>query len=134
MTKTATKRPASSRHSLSTQLKDIIESRGLTAYAVGRSAGVDPGVVQRFLSGERDIRLETADRIGAALGLRLVELGRKVRGRPARGEDPAPEPETASGRVIDVQLEPEASGPSPRDRPDPLEGARTGKPSGDERR
>jgi transcriptional regulator with XRE-family HTH domain len=59
------------------QLRDIIASRDLTAYAVGKRAGVDPGVVQRFLTNERDIRLETADRIAAALGLRLVEVNQK---------------------------------------------------------
>ena len=54
---------------------------GLTAYAVGRMAGVDPGVVKRFLTGERDIRMETADRLAAALGLRLVEVARRGPGR-----------------------------------------------------
>jgi hypothetical protein len=104
MTKTA-KRPATGRHCLSAQLKDIIASRDLAAYAVGRLAGVDPGVVQRFLTGERDIRLGTADRIGAALGLRLVEVGGKARGRAARrgeagpaAEAPAPAP-TAPGSL-----------------------------------
>jgi hypothetical protein len=38
-------------------------------------------MVQRFLTGQRDIRLATADAIAAALGLRLVEVGRG-RGRP----------------------------------------------------
>jgi transcriptional regulator with XRE-family HTH domain len=87
---------------LSNQLKDIIQSRGLTAYAVGRMAEVDPGVVQRFLTGERDIRLETADRIGAALGLRLVELGRKVRGRPAREVEPEQGPEASPAGGIEA--------------------------------
>ncbi len=79
----------SDRHALSGQLRDVIASRGLTGYALGRLADVDPGVVQRFITGERDIRMETADRLSAVLGLRLVEVGR-VRGRavPAR-PDPA---------------------------------------------
>jgi hypothetical protein len=33
-------------------------------------------MVARFVSGERDLRLGTVDRIAAALGLRLVEVGR----------------------------------------------------------
>lgn len=93
MPKTSTsKRPReTNRHGLGDQLRAVIESRGLTAYAAGRAAGVDPGVVQRFLTGERDIRLETADRLAAALGLRLVEVGRATRGRPrtARPAEPA---------------------------------------------
>lgn len=59
--------------SLSGQLRRVIKDRGLTAYEVGRISGVDPGMITRFLSGERDIRLSTADRIAAALGLGLVE-------------------------------------------------------------
>jgi transcriptional regulator with XRE-family HTH domain len=77
--------PATSRHTLSYQLREVIDSRGLTAYAVAKSAGVDPGVVQRFLTGRRDVMLGTADRIAAALGLRLVEPAR----RPRAGVRPA---------------------------------------------
>jgi transcriptional regulator with XRE-family HTH domain len=68
------RRPAADRHALSSQLRDIIESRGLSAYALGRQAEVDPGVISRFLAGVRDIRLETADKLARALGLRLVEV------------------------------------------------------------
>jgi transcriptional regulator with XRE-family HTH domain len=82
----------SDRHAISGQLKDIIASRGLTAYAIGKQADVDPCVVQRFITGERDIRMETADRIAAALGVRLVEVGRP-RGRVA------PSPVRSVGRV-----------------------------------
>jgi transcriptional regulator with XRE-family HTH domain len=75
-------RTGATRHNLAYQLREVIESRGLSAYAAARLAGVDPGVVSRFMTGERDIRLETDGRLAAALGLRLVEVGR--RGRPAR--------------------------------------------------
>jgi transcriptional regulator with XRE-family HTH domain len=68
-------RPEPVRHSLSYQLREIVEARGLTAYAAARLAGVDPGVVSRFMAGVRDIRLATADRLAAALKLRLVEVG-----------------------------------------------------------
>jgi transcriptional regulator with XRE-family HTH domain len=72
------------RHTLSQQLRDVIDSRGLTAYAVAKAADIDPGMVARFVSDERDLRLATVDRVAAALGLRLVEVGRakgRVRGR-----------------------------------------------------
>jgi len=74
------------KHTLSYQIREVIESRGITAYALGKEAGVDATVVGRFLSGERDLRLATADRIAAALGLRLVEVAARPRGRgrPAR--------------------------------------------------
>jgi len=108
--------PAPGKHGLRYQLREIVEARGLTAYALARRAGVDPGVVSRFLTGERDIRLETADRLAAALGLRLVEVGTKGRagrrGRPAgpegdRGVDAGPAgPGGASGPPGGVELAP----------------------------
>lgn len=77
--------PRENKHTLSRSLRDVIESRGLTAYALGQDSGVDATVIGRFLSGERDLRLGTADRIAAALGLRLVEVAKpKGRGRPSK--------------------------------------------------
>jgi transcriptional regulator with XRE-family HTH domain len=64
------------RHGLSYQLREIIGSRGLSGYAVAHLAGLDPGVVSRWLAGKRDVRLETADAIATALGLRLTETTR----------------------------------------------------------
>jgi transcriptional regulator with XRE-family HTH domain len=89
MAKTA-RRVVIHRHTVSQQLRDVIDSRGLTPYAVAKLADVDPGVIARFASGQRDIRLQTLDRIAAALGLRLVEVGRsKARvPRPAAGVTP----------------------------------------------
>jgi hypothetical protein len=66
---------------LRSQIREAIASRGWTAYAAGRRAGVDPGVVKRYLKGERDVRTETADRLAAALSLRLVGAGR-AKARP----------------------------------------------------
>lgn len=68
-------------------MRDLIDSRGLTAYGAAKLAGVDPAVISRFLSGERDIRMGTADKLGGALVLRLVEVGRGARGR---GRNPVP--------------------------------------------
>src|SRR4051794_26644103 len=79
--------PASGRHSLSQQLRDLIDSRGLTAYGAAKLAGVNPAVVSRYMDGTRDIRMATADKLAAALGLRLVEVGRGARGR---GRNPVP--------------------------------------------
>ena len=75
MPKTAKRRDLG-RHTVSAQLRDVIDSRGLTPYAVAKLSDIDPGMVARFVSGERDLRLGTVDRIAAALGLRLVEVGR----------------------------------------------------------
>lgn len=91
-TKTKTKGAATSRQVLSRQLRAAILDRGLTAYALGRDAGVDAGVIQRFLNEERDIRMETADRLAEVLGLRLVEAARPSRGRPAKSRRPGTPP------------------------------------------
>jgi transcriptional regulator with XRE-family HTH domain len=93
---------AASRHSLSWQMHDIVASRGLTAYRLGKLAGVDPGVIQRWMNGERDIRMETADRIADVLRLRLVEIGAKGKsGRYQREVMAFRKPETAELGGVD---------------------------------
>ena len=42
------KKPAGPKHTLSGQLREVIGSRELTAYAVGQLAGVDAAVIARF--------------------------------------------------------------------------------------
>jgi transcriptional regulator with XRE-family HTH domain len=54
-------------------IREMIRARGLTTYRVGKSAGMTPTVVARFLSGERDLKGATLDKLAAALGLALVE-------------------------------------------------------------
>lgn len=73
----------------------MIRARGLSSYELARDADVDPGVIQRFVSGRRDIRLESADRLAGALGLRLVESGSKGRGKTRTTDGP---PAIAPGR------------------------------------
>jgi ribosome-binding protein aMBF1 (putative translation factor) len=64
-------RPAIPR-SLSTCLKRAIKRSPKTSYQLAKEAGVSQIMVSRFLSGKRDIRLATADRLAHALGLKLV--------------------------------------------------------------
>lgn len=52
-------------------LKAAIKASNLTHYAIAKLAGTTPGQIDRFMSGERDLRLETAGKIAAALGLEL---------------------------------------------------------------
>jgi transcriptional regulator with XRE-family HTH domain len=90
---------SAARNTLSYRIAEVIESRGLTAYGVGQLAGVDPGVVARFLSGRRDIRLATADKLAVALGLYLVEAGRTRRPRQADDVGQVDPPAAAATRV-----------------------------------
>jgi transcriptional regulator with XRE-family HTH domain len=59
------------RETLPEKLKTAIRKSGKTVYRVAVESGVAHPVILRFLSGERDIRLETAEKLAAALGLAL---------------------------------------------------------------
>ncbi|NQT15891.1 MAG: helix-turn-helix transcriptional regulator [Planctomycetes bacterium] len=55
------------------RLRAAIRNSGKTVYRLAQDSGVAHPVILRFLSGERDIRLETAEKLAATLGLRLVK-------------------------------------------------------------
>jgi transcriptional regulator with XRE-family HTH domain len=111
LTKTRSKAVPSSRRTIGQQLREVIEASGLTAYSLGRDAEVDPGMIQRFLNGERGLTLETINRLGLALGLRLVE-GSRSRGRPSKpsraGTPPVPTPPATA---LSEDFEPDESTP-----------------------
>ena len=52
-------------------LREAIRGSGMTHYALGKEAGVAPAQLDRFVSGERDLKLATAARVAEALGLVL---------------------------------------------------------------
>ena len=58
-------------HSLSEALKQAIRESDKSEYQIAQLAGVSQIVISRFLSGERDIRMATADKLADALGLKL---------------------------------------------------------------
>jgi hypothetical protein len=65
---------------LSDQLRDLIRAHGSprsVSQAVAEAEGPDaPSIerqLQRFAKGERSLSLETVDRIGLALGMRVIE-------------------------------------------------------------
>jgi transcriptional regulator with XRE-family HTH domain len=64
-------RPAIPR-SLSASLKKAMKRSPKTSYQLAKEAGVSPIMLSRFLSGKRDIRLATADRLAHVLGMKLV--------------------------------------------------------------
>jgi transcriptional regulator with XRE-family HTH domain len=59
------------REPLPAKLRAAIRNSGTTVYRVAQESGVSHPVILRFLSGERDIRLATAEKLAAALGLQL---------------------------------------------------------------
>lgn len=52
------------------QLKQAMREYG-SVYRVAKDSGISQTALQRFMSGERDIRLETAAAVCVALGLEL---------------------------------------------------------------
>jgi transcriptional regulator with XRE-family HTH domain len=58
-------------HSLSEALKQAIRDSERSEDEIAEQAGLSPIVISRFLSGERDIRMATADKLAGALGLKL---------------------------------------------------------------
>jgi transcriptional regulator with XRE-family HTH domain len=71
--------------SFSEQLRDTMGSSGHTGAELAELAGVDPGVISRFMAGKREIRTATIDKIAEALGLRLVEVARPKPKARAKG-------------------------------------------------
>ena len=59
---------------LSQALRDALRSSEKSMYQIAQDAGVSQIVVSRFLSGERDIRMATADKLAEALGLKLASV------------------------------------------------------------
>jgi plasmid maintenance system antidote protein VapI len=57
--------------SLSEALKRAIRESDKTEYQIAKDAGVSQIIVSRFLAGERDIRMATADKLDRVLGLKL---------------------------------------------------------------
>lgn len=57
---------------LSQALKAALSASEKSMYQIAQDAGVSQIVLSRFLSGERDIRMATADKLAEALGLTLA--------------------------------------------------------------
>ena len=58
--------------SLSETLKQAIRESEMSQYQIAKRARISQIMISRFLSGERDIRLQTADKLANALGLKLI--------------------------------------------------------------
>jgi hypothetical protein len=50
-------------------LRQALTNSGKSSYQLMTETGVNHGVILRFLKGERDIRMETAEKLAAAVGL-----------------------------------------------------------------
>src|SRR5262245_44559190 len=57
---------------ISDSLRAAIKASPKSVYQICKDSGISQIVVSRFLSGERDIRLATADRLAHALGITVT--------------------------------------------------------------
>ena len=57
---------------VSEALKQAIRASGKTPYQIAQDAGISEAVLSRFLTGERDIRMATADKLAEALVLKFA--------------------------------------------------------------
>ena len=57
---------------LSEQLKVMITTASVSRYAIAKATGVAESQLSRFLSGRAGLSLESIDKVGRFLGLRLV--------------------------------------------------------------
>jgi transcriptional regulator with XRE-family HTH domain len=58
--------------SIAEQLRLAIERSGMSRYRISQLSGVSEAVLSRFANGETDLSMENADKLCAALGLRVV--------------------------------------------------------------
>jgi ribosome-binding protein aMBF1 (putative translation factor) len=58
--------------SIADSLKQAISASGRSVYQIAKESGISQIVIARFLSGERDIRMATADKLARVLNLQLT--------------------------------------------------------------
>ena len=58
---------------LSDRLRKAVLNSKQTRYAIAVGAGIDHAVLRRFMRGERDIKLTTAEHLAEYLGLELTQ-------------------------------------------------------------
>jgi len=64
------------RRTLADDLRQFIKADARTMYRLAEDSGLTRGVLSRFMGKERDLTLETADRLCRALGLKLRATNR----------------------------------------------------------
>ena len=63
------------------ELRDAIRKSELTQNEIARRAGIDRGMVSRFVNGERGMTLATATKVADILGLELKLVRKRKKDR-----------------------------------------------------
>ena len=66
---------ARTRVKVSVQLRRAIDASGVSRYAICKAGRIDQALLSRFMSGQGWFSVETVDRLGEVLGLRIVAEG-----------------------------------------------------------
>ena len=66
---------------LSDQLRAAIDASGMSRYAVAKAIELDQATMSRFMSGKAGLSVETIDRLGELLGMRLVATKKPTKGK-----------------------------------------------------
>ena len=59
--------------SIADAIREAAESSGKSWYEIAKKSGVNYAAIHRFLSGESDIRLSTADKLAEYFGMRMTK-------------------------------------------------------------
>ncbi|MGD0384394.1 MAG: helix-turn-helix transcriptional regulator [Thermoguttaceae bacterium] len=57
---------------LTTQLRNAIETSGLSLYRIAKDADIPYAVIHRFANGERQIKIDAADKLANYFGMKLT--------------------------------------------------------------
>lgn len=57
---------------LSDQIRRVIDSSGMSRYAIAKAIGLDQSVLSRFMAGKSGLSVPTLDRLGVLLKLEVV--------------------------------------------------------------
>jgi transcriptional regulator with XRE-family HTH domain len=82
------------RNSATATIRRTIERRGISCYALAQATGIDRRNIERFVSGESAPSARTIDLLLSALGLVVIEAGKRPGSKGAA--EPIPLDQTVS--------------------------------------
>ena len=56
------------------ELKSYLKDKSISAYALSKKTDISQSTISEFMSGKRDIKLDTACKLASALGITLDEF------------------------------------------------------------
>lgn len=69
------KKQTKKRAAFTAQLREAVNSAGVTKYVISKATGIDQSTLSRFVRGERGLSSEALDALGEYLDLEVVRHG-----------------------------------------------------------